>query len=373
MGRAVRRVVLAGLAAGAVMLCGGGLSRAQTAAVERTADGGSAMVVHATSGRDYFASSFLDAGGLPSRFAWRVGFRLGPQLLPMQAGEGCTISVTMFEFECALPDGAAPRPPLLYAEQGDDGVDLHLAGGPVVLYAGPGDDTVRTAGPGRQSGGQPVAGVRSEIYAGTGDDSVGQFGSDPWQLYGLPGSCRSGPQAPAGAVLYGGPGSDRVCDTVGEDRLVVTDGEIDLAACADGRDVVVADRVDAVLGECERVERASPPRRQAAAAYETLVWEQEAYDRHILAVAVGCQADGPAFCPVRLRLTWPGRNRQFGPVREFGVARGYAARLLFRFLEDTLDRLARTGVRATTFTELRSGRVVRTSRLLRVPRLPEGD
>lgn len=360
-------LLLAGLAAGVVLLCGAGPVRAQTAAVEQTADGGALVVVRATSGPDSFS---VAAGGPSSLPSWRVGF-MYRALLPEQAGAGC--SVVMFEFECVLPDGAAPRPPALYGEQGADLVDLQHAGGPVLVYGGPGDDTIRTAGPGGQSGGQPVAGVRSEIYAGTGDDSVGQFGSDPWQLYGLPGSCRSGPQAPAGAVLYGGPGSDRVCDTVGEDRLVIRDGEIDAVACGDGRDVVVADRVDAVLGECERVERAGPPGRQAAAAYETLVWEQEGYDRHILAVAVGCQADGPAFCPVRLRLAWPGRNRQFGPVREFGVARGYAARLLFRFLEDTLDRLARTGVRATTFTELRSGRVVRASRLLRVPRLPEGD
>jgi hypothetical protein len=375
MGRAVRRVVLAGLAAGAVLLCGGGLARAQTAAVERTADGGAAMVVHATSGRDYFASSFLGAGGLPSRFAWRVGFRSGPQLLPEQAREGCTASVTLFEFECVLPDGAVPRPPVLYAEQGDDGVDLHLAGGPVVLYAGAGDDivtAVRTDGAGvsQPPAGAPLAGVRSEIYGGTGDDSINRFGHDWLQLYGpLPASCRTGPHAPLGAVLRGGPGQDRVCDTLGDDRLVVSDGEPDAAGCTDGRDLVVADQFDFVVGECERVERAG---RHAAAAFEVITEVVEAYDRHLLVVVVGCQSDGPAWCPVRLRLTWPGRGKQLGKVQEFGMARGYTVRPFFRFLEDTLDRLARTGVRATTFTELRSGRVVRTSRLLEVPPLPEG-
>jgi hypothetical protein len=371
MGRVSCCVLLSGLAAGVAMLAAPGPVRAQTAAVERTPDGGARVVVRATSGADLFSLTALAPAPL---FSWRAGLRYR-QALPEQAGEGC--SVVMIEFVCVLPHGAAARPPDLYGERGHDYVYLHEAGGPVRLHGGPGNDTVSLFERGAQDGARPLANtpldaLRSEVYVGAGDDSVGQAGRDQLQLYGpLPGSCRSGPLAPLGAVVYGGPGSDRVCDTLGDDRLVVRDGEIDAAGCTDGRDVVVADRADAVLGDCEQVERAGRPGRQGAAAFETIVDENEGLDRVSLAVAVACQADGPRFCPVRLRLSWPGSGKQLGKQLQFGVARGFVARPLFLLHEYTLERLARTGVRATTFTELRSGRLVRTSRLLRVALPPE--
>jgi len=63
-------------------------------------------------------------------------------------------------------------------------------------------------------------------------------------------------------VLTGGLGRDVVNGGAGADRLLVRDGVRDIAGCGTGRDVVVADGADVVLGDCETL-RISPPEPQA--------------------------------------------------------------------------------------------------------------
>jgi RTX calcium-binding nonapeptide repeat (4 copies) len=63
-------------------------------------------------------------------------------------------------------------------------------------------------------------------------------------------------------VLTGGPGRDVLNGGAGADRLLVRDGVRDVAGCGPGRDVVVGDGADVVLGDCETL-RISPPEPQA--------------------------------------------------------------------------------------------------------------
>jgi len=72
------------------------------------------------------------------------------------------------------------------------------------------------------------------------------------KLYGLAGNDR----------LIGGAGRDLVHGGPGADRLLLRDGERDRAACGPGRDVVLADGADVVLGDCEEM-RVLPPEPQA--------------------------------------------------------------------------------------------------------------
>jgi Ca2+-binding RTX toxin-like protein len=68
------------------------------------------------------------------------------------------------------------------------------------------------------------------------------------KLYGLAGNDR----------LIGGAGRDVLYGGRGADRLLLRDGERDVAACGPGRDVVLADGADVVYGDCETM-RVSPP------------------------------------------------------------------------------------------------------------------
>ena len=65
-------------------------------------------------------------------------------------------------------------------------------------------------------------------------------------------------------VLIGNGGRD-VAPGRGADRLSLRDGERDTAICGPGRDVVLADGADVVLGDCE-VLRVVPPDPVAPAA-----------------------------------------------------------------------------------------------------------
>ena len=84
---------------------------------------------------------------------------------------------------------------------------------------------------------------RSETLRGT---------SGPDKLYGLAGRDR----------LIGGTGRDVVYGGPGADRLLLRDGERDRAACGPGRDTVLADGADVVLGDCETM-RVVPPDPQS--------------------------------------------------------------------------------------------------------------
>ena len=63
-------------------------------------------------------------------------------------------------------------------------------------------------------------------------------------------------------VLTGGPGQDVVRGGRGADKLLLRDGARDVAACGLGRDVVLADGADVVLGDCETM-RVVPPEPQS--------------------------------------------------------------------------------------------------------------
>lgn len=84
-----------------------------------------------------------------------------------------------------------------------------------------------------------------------GDDRLqGQIGAD--RLLGGPGDDHliGGPGAD---LLVGGPGRDLLVGGPGDDRVLAHDGDADRIRCGAGQDTVVADRLDRVAGDCERV------------------------------------------------------------------------------------------------------------------------
>jgi RTX calcium-binding nonapeptide repeat (4 copies) len=94
------------------------------------------------------------------------------------------------------------------------------------------------------NGSDRIRGTRGadRISAREGDDRV----------YGLAGD----------DVLTGGPGQDIVRGGRGSDQLSLRDGSRDVAACGPGRDTVLADGADVVLGDCETM-RVVPPDPQS--------------------------------------------------------------------------------------------------------------
>jgi hypothetical protein len=81
-----------------------------------------------------------------------------------------------------------------------------------------------------------------ELDGGEGNDAVSGGGGDD--------------------VVSGGVGTDELDGGPGSDRLVARDGLTDVVRCGDGADVVDADTLDSVAGDCENVSRtgtAPPP------------------------------------------------------------------------------------------------------------------
>jgi hypothetical protein len=129
-------------------------------------------------------------------------------------------------------------PTLYVGTDGDDYVKIAQATNPGELQGGNGNDDLNGA-----DGSEKIDG-------GPGDDHLdGGFGDD---------------------VITGGPGKDRIsgdlaggdCGPIwcklpyGNDVINAQDGEADTIACGFGTDVVNADAVDAVAGDCETVNRA---------------------------------------------------------------------------------------------------------------------
>jgi len=56
-------------------------------------------------------------------------------------------------------------------------------------------------------------------------------------------------------VISGGTGRDGLYGGEGNDSLRSQDGSFDVVGCGSGRDEVVADRVDLVGVDCERIRR----------------------------------------------------------------------------------------------------------------------
>ena len=83
------------------------------------------------------------------------------------------------------------------------------------------------------------------IVTGAGNDAIDAGSGNDWVEAGA-GDDR----------IVGGPGRDEIWSGPGNDRELVRDGARDIVHCGDfPRDVVEADRADAVLGRCKRIER----------------------------------------------------------------------------------------------------------------------
>jgi Ca2+-binding RTX toxin-like protein len=94
---------------------------------------------------------------------------------------------------------------------------------------------------------------RDRLRGGGGADRVhGEGGND--KLYGDSGKDRVSGGA-GGDVLKGGAARDRISGGAGNDRIGAVDNKRDTINCGAGRDRVVADAVDRVGKNCERVKR----------------------------------------------------------------------------------------------------------------------
>jgi Ca2+-binding RTX toxin-like protein len=110
------------------------------------------------------------------------------------------------------------------------------------MSGGKGDD--------KQHGG----GGPDRIFANLGvDETWGGDGND--DLWALARGDVTAPGDPVGDTLHGEGGND---------TFHVRDGEVDNVDCGDGFDVVIADRVDNVAGDCERTRRNDPAAREDA-------------------------------------------------------------------------------------------------------------
>ena len=122
------------------------------------------------------------------------------------------------------------------------------------LRGGPGNDRL-IPGSGNDSafgdaGNDRISGSsgRDRIEGGAGSDRIAG-GSSGDRIAGGRGNDR----------LDGNSGSDRISGSSGSDRISARDGKRDRINCGSGRDRVVADRIDRVARNCERVKR---PRRR---------------------------------------------------------------------------------------------------------------
>lgn len=101
----------------------------------------------------------------------------------------------------------------------------------------------------------PAGGVqRVRVDLGEREDTVTVTAAVATTLLGGPGAdtLRGGPAADD---LDGGAGDDRLDGGAGDDVVRARDGSPDRVACGSGDDQVVADQLDEVAADCERVER----------------------------------------------------------------------------------------------------------------------
>jgi Ca2+-binding RTX toxin-like protein len=141
------------------------------------------------------------------------------------------------------------EPDLVWGCAGSDRIDTNpgdrwqygWGGDADIVWAGPGDDVVRTG----QSG--------DVIYGGPGADRIE---GNQWKdtLFGGAGNdvLRGGPLHDR---LHGGPGRDRLFGGQHADVLLARDGEADEVSCGPGQDSAVGDALDRVAGDCETVSR----------------------------------------------------------------------------------------------------------------------
>ena len=128
----------------------------------------------------------------------------------------------------------------LHGGRGND--EANGNGGRDIMSGGEGDDL--------QNGGNG----NDRIFANLGADTTnGGDGND--DLWALARGDVSGPNDLVGDTLNG---------DAGKDTFHVRDGEQDNINCGEGRDVVIADRLDVVDGSCEVTRRADPKPREDA-------------------------------------------------------------------------------------------------------------
>jgi Ca2+-binding RTX toxin-like protein len=167
----------------------------------------------------------------------------------------------------AAVDGTG-APDFLVGTPGADGIralggdDTVLGlGGRDRIRGGRGDDRIRGDGscrPGPESPDYclPAGGTsadRDTIDGENGDDTIaGGPGADT--LRGGPGDDSIDGGSGADHLL-GGRGNDDIRAGHGNDRIEIRDGQVDALSCGRGRDVVIADAIDDVARNCERVSR----------------------------------------------------------------------------------------------------------------------
>lgn len=178
---------------------------------------------------------------------------LGPP--SFERGQGCTgspVVVCLLDF---LPAGME-TPIRFWVDVGDPGVRQIRVDVSAGNDGSPADNTAAATlsirAPGSSgAGGTAVKAVRKGVrrfgtaradrLVGTDYADLLRGGGGGDSLIGLGGN----------DTLVGGAGRDTISAGPGNDRIVVRDGSRDVVACGPGRDTVVADRVDAVAGDCE--------------------------------------------------------------------------------------------------------------------------
>jgi hypothetical protein len=372
------RFVVSWLAVGVCLVGVCSSAAAGTVAVETRLDGSAGVVFRAEPG-------VLDRISVsPSQTPGAVVLTWGSELgagdgRTLAAGAGCTSLsgygfADAYAFECLGPTDMLP--PVLFTGDRRDSVDLRLVGDRAVsIFGGPGDDRI-ASGPVSLDAAHAVQAAWPVgpvvITGGPGDDSIQQHSaswSRPWEF--PPRSCRySG--ALRGGLLTGGPGEDGVCDTSGADTIMVRDGERDVAGCTEGKDTVVADRLDFVAGDCERIRRRSP-----VGAVPLALEADDEFDVPWYFV-LGCSADGPKVCVGELRVRRPQPPRLEKPrglmvSKPFRLRRGRVTWLTVNPPYLDANQAVDWGVRTVTITELPSGTRVRAGRTLRPPEPYEGE
>jgi hypothetical protein len=120
---------------------------------------------------------------------------------------------------------------------GPDKLQVHQITGPSTMRGGGGDDDL------------DASDGNDTLEGGTGTDVLdGGFGDD--RIVGGPGADQLHGDTPEGECSY------IYCkNPYGNDTIEARDGEVDSIDCGVGHDRVVADKTDAVAGDCEVVER----------------------------------------------------------------------------------------------------------------------
>jgi Ca2+-binding RTX toxin-like protein len=134
-------------------------------------------------------------------------------------------------------------------------------GGRDRIRGGAGDDRIEGEGscpPDRESPAYclPSGGTAADsdtIDGENGDDTIaGGRGADT--LRGGPGDDSIDGGAKADHIV-GGRGNDDIRGGRGNDRIETRDGQVDAVSCGTGRDRVIADAIDDIARNCERVSR----------------------------------------------------------------------------------------------------------------------